>query len=259
MNEKVNEGRKNTLQKAFGILFWLAIWEIAAAATGSELILPGIGTTVKAAGELLKTAAFYTAFGGTILRVVIGVILSVALGILVGILSAFVPMVRAVFEPFVSVIRSLPVVSVSILLNLWLASPAVPIAVTFFVAFPITWTNVLEGIRSTDPMLVEMAEVYGVGRGRRLRDLYLPSIAPFVSASLVSAVGMGWKSTVTAEVLAAVGSSVGMNLYYDKLYLQTPSLFAWTLMLILVSLISEWALKRVIKAGRARRAVAAES
>lgn len=241
--------------RLFALIFWLAVWEIAATLTGSELILPGILTTLKALAELITKAPFWQAILSTFARFLAGVFFSVLLGLVVGIASAFLAPVRALSQPFVSVVRSLPVVSVSILLNLWLKSPWVPLAVTFFVCFPVTWTNVVEGIESTDTGLVEMADLYGVSFPRKLKDLYLPAIEPFIAASLITGFGMGWKSTVTAEVLANVQNSAGMDIYYAKLYLNTPELFAWTLVLIAVSMLTESLLRAlVLRRDRRRRA-----
>ena len=234
-------------------LFWLILWECVSLSVGSELIFPGPVRTLAALIGLLGTSEFYTSVGWTMLRVFGGVFLSVGLGIVFGILSGFYEPVRTILAPAVSTVRSLPVVSVIILLNLWLKSGVVPLAVTFFVCFPITWTNVTDGILSTDPLLVEMADLYRVPAGRRLRDLYFPALRPYLNASLMNAVGMGWKSTVTAEVLAAARPSAGMNLYYAKLYLNTPELFAWTVALILCSMIVEKILRLFI--GKERPAI----
>lgn len=242
---------KNINGRAAGIisaaLFWLLVWEAASLAVGSSLIFPGPVDTIASLVSLTGSSDFYISLGRTLIRVFGGVILSVVLGILFGILSGFCKPVYHVVSPAVSVVRSLPVVSVIILLNLWLKSGIVPLAVTFFVCFPITWTNVVEGIRSTDPLLIEMAGLYRVPLVRQLRDLYLPSLRPYITASVMNAVGMGWKSTVTAEVLAAARPSVGMNLYYSKLYLETPQLFAWTVALVICSMLIEQLIKFLMK------------
>ncbi len=235
------------IRGALSLVFWIAVWEIASLGVKSDLILPGPLQTLKSAGALLMKREFYIAFSGTLLRVFGGVALSVVLGIALGIAAAFSPAALSLLTPVVSVFRSLPVVSISILLNLWLKSGFVPLAVCFFVCFPNTFTNMLEGVRSVDGGLVEMAALYKVPFIRQLKDLYLPSLRPFMAASVVSSVGMGWKATVTAEVLASVIPSVGMNIYYSKLYLNTGELFAWTILLVIVSMLIEWGCKKLFQ------------
>jgi NitT/TauT family transport system permease protein len=50
---------------------------------------------------------------------------------------------------------------------------------------------------------------------------------------------MGWKAGVAAEVLAVTPQSIGKQLYNSKLYLETSELFAWTAVVILLSLAIE--------------------
>lgn len=50
---------------------------------------------------------------------------------------------------------------------------------------------------------------------------------------------MSWKSGVAAEVIGIPSHSIGENLYMAKIYLDTSGLFAWTLVIILVSSLFE--------------------
>jgi NitT/TauT family transport system permease protein len=56
---------------------------------------------------------------------------------------------------------------------------------------------------------------------------------------MTTALGIGWKVTVAAEVLSHPRFSIGTYLYESKAYLNTPQLFAWTLVIILLSFIFE--------------------
>lgn len=235
---------KTKLQHTAGILFWILLWQIGALLSGNALILPSPLQTLGAFAELIARPDFYYTLSATLVRVFAGVFFSLLAGFALGIASAFSSWVRAVLEPFVSVVRSVPVVSVIILLNLWLGSALVPLFVCFLVCFPIAWTNALEGVRATDSQLVEMAQFYRVPFLRQLHRLYLPALKPYFTASVMNGAGMGWKATVTAEVLAAAIPSIGMRLYYSKIYLETPELFAWTLAVVLCSMGIESLIKR---------------
>jgi NitT/TauT family transport system permease protein len=48
--------------------------------------------------------------------------------------------------------------------------------------------------------------------------------------------GLAWKSGVAAEALVWPRLAIGTQIYNTKLYLETPDLFAWTLVVILFSL-----------------------
>ncbi len=225
--------------KMVALFFWILVWQLAAVGVGNPLILPSVGDTLMALGPILTDPASALNLLLTLLRVFGGVGISVVAGLALGIASGLNRVVRGIVNPVTALIRTLPVVSVILLINLWVRSGVVPLVVSFMVCFPIVWTNAVEGIENTDSQLLEMAKVYGVPAPRVLQKIYLPSVRPYFLAALTNAVGMGWKATVTAEVLANALPSVGMNLYYAKLYLETPTLFAWTFILVLASFIIE--------------------
>ena len=233
------------------ILFWIGLWQLGALAAANPLILPSPVDTVLTLAGLLGQRAFYQSLFITLARVFGGIVVSVILGLVLGAVSGLNRTVYTFIFPFVTVVRTLPVVSISILLNLWLKSTLVPLAVTFLVCFPMVWTNVVEGIATTDPKLLEMASLYQVSFGKQFRHIYLPTLRPYITAGLISVIGMGWRSTVTSEVLANALPSVGMSLYYAKLYLETENLFAWTLMVIICSYAIEKLTVKVLKRQRA--------
>ncbi len=101
---------------------------------------------------------------------------------------------------------------------------------------PIIYTNVLGGIQSVDRQLLEMAQVFRIPRLRVARYIYLPQIMPcFYSACSVS-LGLSWKAGAAAEVIGMPRGSVGERLQQAKVYLDTPDLFAWTLVIVALSL-----------------------
>lgn len=221
--------------KLLALFFWLALWQLVSAIAGNSLILPSPVETFKIMGQVIVEPGFFVVLGMTLLRVFSGVIISVILGMIFGFIGSVSPVFRGIMDPFVTIIRTVPVVSVIILINLWVAAGWVPLIIAFLICFPIAWTNTLEGIANVSPGLLKMAKVYRVPFKRVVQDIYIPSLKPYFAAALINAIGMGWKATVTAEVLANALPSVGMNLYYAKIYLETPELFAWTAIIIICS------------------------
>ncbi|MEG0378084.1 MAG: ABC transporter permease subunit [Eubacterium sp.] len=225
--------------KLLAVLFWLLIWELASYSVDNTLVLPSPVTTILGLPGVVMSKAFAADLGMTLFRVFGGVLISILAGILLGVLSGLNKALYTLMEPFIVMTRTLPVVSISILINLWVKSSYVPLVVTFLVCFPVTFTNVVEGIWNTDAKLLEMAKVYDVPFMKTLKNIYLPAIRPYCVSAVMSVIGMGWRSTVTAEVLANALPSVGMNLYYSKIYLETETLFSWTLIIVICSFLIE--------------------
>ena len=67
---------------------------------------------------------------------------------------------------------------------------------------------------------------------------FLMVLPYFLSACRLS-LGMCWKAGVAAEVIGVPSGSIGEKLYNAKIYLNTPELFAWTIVIIVISFVFE--------------------
>ena len=221
------------------LAFWLAFWWFGAIRMGRELLLPSPLTVLERLLSLSITADFWTIVLWSILRVVLGILLALVFGVLLALLTSGVPFLRRLFTPLLSVIKATPVASFVILALLWLGSSALPIFISMLIVLPIVWAAVSDGISAFDKSLVEVCRVFRFPTGKRLRLLYLPTVAPYFLSACKTSIGMAWKAGVAAEILAVSPISIGKQLYEAKIYLETPDLFAWTIVVILLSLVIE--------------------
>ena len=241
-----------TILKTCGVAaFWLGVWQLLSLRVSNGLLLPGPAAVLLRLGQLALTAPFWKATAFSLLRVVAGSLLAVVLGTLLAVLCCRWKVADALFAPFVTVIKSTPVASFIVLLLLFLGRDLLPVVIVVLMALPVIWGNVCAGIRNTDPLLLRTAKVFGFSRGRTLRRVYLPSVMPYFLSACRTALGLGWKSGIAAEVLTVPALSIGKLLIEAKLYLEVPDLFAWTLAVILCSLVIEKVLMAAI--GRLSR------
>ena len=229
------------------VLFWLGVWQLAAAAVGQELLLPGPAAVGRRLLELAAGAVFWQTALASLLRIFGGLLLGVALGALLAGLTAWVPLLDWVLTPAVKVVRATPVASFILLVYLWVERGRVPGLISALMVLPVVWGNVTRGIAETDPQLLELARAYGFGRGRTLRRIYIPSVLPYFASGCRTALGLAWKAGVAAEVLCQPQNAIGTQIYNTKYYLETPSLFAWTLVVIALSFLLEWAVGGLLR------------
>ncbi len=225
--------------------FWLLVWALASAAVGQELLLP---SPVQAARELIGLARmpdFWLTIGRSVLRVLTGILSAVCLGVGLAFLTHKSAVMNALFSPVMTLVKSTPVASFIILALVWLGRSVVPVFISALMVLPVVWANVSAGLKGIDPQLLELARVYRLPRGRVLRRITWPSVLPHLRAALRSALGLGWKAGIAAEVLTVPPYSIGKRIYEAKLYLETTELFAWTAAVILVSLLIEKLLLRL--------------
>ncbi len=224
---------------ALAAAFWLLVWQFAAMAVGKELLLPPPLSVLKMLISLVQTGRFWLSLGHTLLRVLIGFLLGISAGTLLGALTGSVPFLDTLLSPLRSIIKATPVTSFIVLLLLYLSPVRTPIAVAFLMVTPIAWANVAKGVTSTDPQLLEMAKAFGFGKAKTVRAVYIPSVLPHFLSAATTGFGFAWKSCVAAEVIAMSKNSIGKAIYESKLYLETPELFAWTAVIIIISMALE--------------------
>ncbi len=231
--------------KVWVIVFWILVWEIASLIISKEVYLPSPFRTLRALMELVVEIEFWNSVFISVLRVVLGFAISCACGIFIGIACGLNRFFYELFNPLVITIKSTPVISFIIIALIWFKSGSVPVFISILMCFPVIWTNVVEGIRQVDVNLLQMAELYNVRRSSVIKNIYIPSVAPYVYAGITTALGLGWKVTVAAEVLSSPKYSIGNHLYNAKVYLESPKLFAWTGVVIILSFGFEHLFKQI--------------
>lgn len=230
-----NRRWKARAARAAAVAFWLAVWQWAAAAVGQEVFLVSPVGALGALARLLPTADFWgrVAFSGG--RILLGFALGCGCSVLLAAAARLMPWVEWLASPILQLVKATPVASFVILALLWVSSANLSVVVSFTHVLPVIYAGVAGGIADTDRQLVEMAAVYRLPLAKRLRYIWLPGVFPSFCESCIAAMGMCWKSGVSAEVIGLPDHSVGDALYRAKITLTTPDVFAWTLVIVLLS------------------------
>ena len=233
-------------KKLLTVLFWIGAWQLIYVIVGREYIIPSPLHTLILLGTMLFTAEFYENAVWTMGRVLGGMVLSFALGAISAVAAYVSSAVRRILTGPVAALKSRPVMSVILLAILALPTDGVPVFVCFLMCYPVVYTNLLAGLDSVDGGLIEMCRVYGICGKRRFLALYWPSIRPFTRAALTLITGLSWKTVVASEVFAVPRYSMGYHLLYAKMVLAADQLFAWTIAIVVLSVLFEKAVKRLI-------------
>lgn len=241
--------KRNWVKKALIALIYLAVWEAASLLVGKELLLPSPFATLARLSELLFQTDTWMFAGLTLLRIMTGYVLGVLAGVALAVLTAHSRFAEELLSPLRSVVKATPVTSFILLTLLWLRSGIVPLFISFLMVLPMVWTTTAEAILQTDSRLVEMGKTFGLNRWKILRQIYIPSVLPQFLAACTTALGFSWKSGVAAEIIALPKQSIGYRLYESKLRIETVDLFAWTLLVIVLSMLLErllvWSMRRI--------------
>ncbi|MBQ7934877.1 MAG: ABC transporter permease subunit [Clostridia bacterium] len=224
------------VKKTCGTLIWVLLWTLISLLIHKELLVPTPAQTIKALGVLVIDPAFWQAAALSMLRILCGFGLAAIAGTLGGILSDRCKPFHWLFDPLLHLIRSVPVASFIILALVWIHTPWLPVFIAFLMVLPLFWGNIRTGMANTDSKELEMGKVLGLSRLRLWKEIRLPALAPYFRTACVTGLGFAWKSGVAAEVICRPDHSLGDLLQGAKVHLETPTVFALTVVIALLSL-----------------------
>ncbi len=232
-------------------LFWLGVWQAASMLVAKPVLFASPLDTAKALLALLPTGDYWLSVLGSLSRITLGFFLALILGLLTGVAAFRFRLLRTLVSPLLTLMKTVPVASFIILILVWFGSEQLAVIVALLIVFPQIYFAALAGLGSTDPELLELARVFRVPGGRRAWQVYRPALMPYLNSSCASALGMSWKAGIAAEVIGTPLRSIGEQMYLSKVYMATAELFAWTLTVILLSLVFEKAVLWLLrKAGK---------
>ena len=230
---------KRIVKKFLILVFWIAIWQAVAMIVNSPLLLPTPAMTALSFVKLLGDGGFYLDALATIGRCALAIVLAVAFGALLSGMASKWQIVRDLLSLPVAMFKAVPIMAVAIYMLFLLTAGNVPTLVCFIMCFPIVYTNLLAGLDAMNPEYLEMAKVYGLDRASIARHIYIPSLLPYFKSAVSIICGISWKAVVTAEVLSVPEFSLGYELMNAKYYLETDTLFAYVIAIILIAICCE--------------------
>lgn len=230
---------KKYIRKTLIIFFWLAVWQILAMCVDNFLLVVTPLQALRALFLLAGQAEFWQSAFGSLWRIALGFLLGAVLALLLAAVSYRYKIAEEVLRPFMVFCKAVPVAVFAVLLLIWWGSSMLAVSICFLVVFPNIYLNTLEGLKSADRELLEMAEVFRLPFGTRFFYIYRPALKPFLLSAFQLSLGMCWKSGVAAEVIGTPTHSIGGALYLAKIYLDTAELFAWTAVIVVLSVFFE--------------------
>ena len=256
MDIKAKKSTRGWIKSTAAIVFWILIWQLivmildkkSGNSMGGNILVASPFETVKTLVVLVRTPEFWKAVGYSFAKIASGFFLALVAGVTCAVLASASGVVRALLSPVLRLVKAVPVASFIILALFWLSSSKnLSVLIAFLMVLPVIFTNVLQGIESTDRELLEMASVFRISVGKRIRYIYIPAVMPYFVSACSVGLGFCFKSGIAAEIIGLPADSIGERLYEAKLYLLTEELFAWTAVIVLVSVVFEKAVMLLVK------------
>lgn len=228
------------------ILFFLALWEWGGQVYG-DLILPGPMTTFaqlvhmfdigQAAPDLLISAR----------RAMYGLGLALAVGTALGLLAGRSMTTAMMSRPLVTLLLGMPPIAWLVLAMLWFGlGDATPVFTVFIACFPLVFAGAMQGARTVDGKLKDVARVYRLPFSMMVTNLYLPHVASYLFPAWIMALGTSWKVVVMAELLST-SDGVGAALAVSRSQLDTATSLSWIVAILGLLLALEYLFLEPIK------------
>ena len=241
--------QKKSVQKTAAVLLALFVWQIGAMLLADELVLVSPVKVLLRLFTIWQVKGFFLAIGNSLMRIALGFFIALVLGTLLAVAAGRFSWLETLLFPYVAVVKAVPVVSFIVLAYLWMSSRTIAIFISFLIVLPTVYTGLLSGIKARDGKLEEMADVFGISAKKRFLYLRLPNLAPYITSAVSLGAGLAWKSGIAAEIIAVSSNSIGGMLYNASLGMQNVDLFAWTTILVLLSIAFEKLLTFSLKLG----------
>nr|WP_297172364.1 ABC transporter permease subunit [uncultured Agathobaculum sp.] len=239
------------IRRAAAAVFWLIVWQVVSM-TVPRLLFASPAETAVHLAQMIAGSEFWLSIAHSLGKIAGGFALAFVAGCALAVLANRLTLVHVMLEPAVQIMKSVPVACFIVVALIWMRSAWISVLTAFFVVFPAVYINLDEGFRSVDSKMLEMIRLFRLTAGKRLYAVYLPSAMPYLLSACRVSVGMALKAGVAGEIIGLPRWSIGEQLYLSKLYLNTADLFAWSIVIIVLSIGLEKLLVRLI-AGIQRR------
>lgn len=231
------------------LAFWLGVWSLAAACIGQSILLPSPLAVGRKMLQLAAGPQFWQITAASLGRIVLGLAAGGVLGVgLAGLTRSF-RWADLLISPALRVVRATPVVSFILLVLLWTRRDLVPAVIAAMMVTPVVWGGVSQGLGEVDPKLLEMAKLCRFSRWKTILLVHIPSVWPYLLSALTTGMGLAWKSGVAAEVLCTPKRAIGTQMQYARSAIDNPALFAWTILVVALSLALEGLLYALLRRG----------
>lgn len=237
--------------KAASVAGAILVWYLATCIVGENLLLPSPIDVAARLATLPGDGAFLSRVWFSFSRIVGGFLLALPVGCVLAVLAGRFSAVETVLWPYMVTVKSVPVASFIILALMAFSSATLSVFISFLMVLPVVYSNILGGVKSIDPAMTEMAEAFHLSFFKRLGYVWIPHIKPFLLSACSLSLGLAFKAGIAAEVIGLPRGSIGEALYESKAWFLTEDLFAWTVVIVLISVGFEKLFVALVRGGYA--------
>ncbi len=236
---------KRIVLTCLSILLIPVVWQLLSWQMAQPQLIPSFPDLVRALLRLVYTPGFLVSIGTTCLRACVGLLLSLAAASITAFLLNRSEGIRLLFMPWLSLLRSVPVISFILLALIFLNPEMIPLLIAFLTMYPLLTENLLKGLMNRRDSWKMLARQFHLNAWNRLFQINYPQLKPYLFSGLASAVGFGWRAIIMGEVLSQCVDGIGKRMKEAQVFIDVPELIAWTLVAIVLSWLTDKLISRL--------------
>lgn len=236
---------KRIVLTCLSILLIPVAWQLLSWQMAQPQLIPSFPDLIRALLRLVYSPGFLVSIGTTLLRACAGLLLSLAAASITAFLLNRSEAIRFLFMPWLSLLRSVPVISFILLALIFLNPEMIPLLIAFLTMYPLLTENLLKGLMNRRDSWKILARQFHLNAWNRLFQINYPQLKPYLFSGLASAVGFGWRAIIMGEVLSQCVDGIGKRMKEAQVFIDVPELIAWTLVAIVLSWLTDKLISRL--------------
>jgi NitT/TauT family transport system permease protein len=195
------------------LLLLLLVWQLGSR-LASAGTLPSPLAVLSVIGAEARSGALFLNLAITLARVAASFALAMVLGTMLGVAMGRNKTIDRLCDPLLIMLLNLPALVIIVLAYIWVGlNEAAAIGAVALNKLPNTAVTLREGARALDKSLDEMARVFGLPLGTKVRHVVVPQLVPYLAAAMRSGLSLVWKIVLVVEMLGrsnGVGFEIGI-------------------------------------------------
>lgn len=236
---------KRIVLTCLSILLIPVAWQLLSWQMAQPQLIPSFPDLIRALLRLVYSPGFLVSIGTTCLRACVGLLLSLAAASITAFLLNRSEAIRFLFMPWLSLLRSVPVISFILLALIFLNPEMIPLLIAFLTMYPLLTENLLKGLMNRRDSWKMLARQFHLNAWNCLFQINYPQLKPYLFSGLASAVGFGWRAIIMGEVLSQCVDGIGKRMKEAQVFIDVPELIAWTLVAIVLSWLTDKLISRL--------------
>lgn len=236
---------KNNRNRLIGLMFWIILWELLARFIGSSFLLPRPIEVILELKNFLIDKSFYLALVKSFKSIFFAYITGFILAFILSNISYKNELIKTIIELPIKIMRSTPIAAMVLMMAIWIERNYLAYTMAIIATLPLFYETIFSALNNRPKDLLELAYVFKVSKFKIFKMINLTTIKKYLKPVMISASGIAIKSGISGEIIALAQDTLGEEIYYSKLFLKSSELFAYIIIIFIISTLVDNLFERI--------------